>query len=207
MRTIIFMRHGFLEGKYQDYLSLNFKEFEELLIKIARPQLDEHRNIEALSKMKILDELDGVICSSEERAIETARLVTEKVHLPYKSSSLIDEIQFEQGVITEEDTASHDFNQLRKKILTQVYHSYHTERFDDIKNRFLRFIHQVEQEKGTTILCITHGWFMRLIAIYARRKSLDNISLEELLAVKPSDFLGTITLELDTPTPKVKNQF
>lgn len=190
MKHLFFMRHGYLEGKYKDYSKLDFGDFEDLLLKKATPRIDKERTKIALRCKPFLSSIDFIICSTENRGIETAQIVNDLCGVDFEASPLLAEISFAKGVIEEKDVR--DFSHLRKRILTQFFNSNKSEPFESAKLRFLQFLAHVKTIGYANILCITHGWFMRLIYIYSVKKSLDNISLRELLEAKIPDFLDVI---------------
>gem|GEM_PF-5933015 len=194
MTRLIFMRHGYLEGNYKDYSRLGFVEFENLLTKKVNPKIDSERTKAVLKVKPFLSEVNLIICSRESRGIETAQLVKEITGINFETSSLLNEVNFTKGIINQEDIV--DFNDLRKKILTRFYHSDHSEDFEKAQKRFLNFLDYVKELNHDTILCITHGWFMRLVYIYSVKKSLEKVLLQELLEAKVPDFLDTIDLEI-----------
>lgn len=195
MKGLIFMRHGYLEDKYKDYSKLGFEEFENLLTKKVSPKIDAERNKAALINKKFLSNVNFIICSDESRAIETARIIKEITGINFKISSLLNEVSFSEGIINNEDIV--DFNNLRKKILTQLYNSNNSEKFEDVKRRFFDFLDYVKGLNYDIILCITHGWFMRLIYIYSVDNSLEQVSLKELLEVRVPDFLDIIEVKIE----------
>jgi len=183
------MRHGYLKGKYKDYSKLHFIDFENLLLKKVTPHVDIDTTKEEL-KRKNLD-VNFIICSTENRSIETAQIVKEITGVEFEVSSLLDEVNFTKGIIAENDVS--DFNKSREIILTNIFHSNHSENFDVIKKRFLNFLEYIRSLDHERILCVTHGWFMRLIDIYSVKGSLD-IQLKELLEVKVPGFLDTVEI-------------
>jgi len=195
MKRLIFMRHGYLEDNYKDYSNLKFVEFENLLTKKANPKIDKERTNAVLKVKTFLSDVNFIICSGESRGIETAQLVKEITGVNFETSSLLNEVDFTKGIINNKDIV--DFNYLRKKILTRFYNSDYSENFDDAKKRFLDFLVYVKELNYNTVLCITHGWFMRLIYIYSVKNSLENVSLKELLEAKVPDFLDTVEVEID----------
>jgi len=196
---LIFMRHGFLEGKFGDYTKLKFKDFEDLLLRNIEPAINKERT--KIKLQKKLDErrleFDAMITSAQNRGIETGRIVSEltKIELS-KKTELLNETSFETGVIEPSDTKN--YGGLRRKVLTQMFNSNHTENFEGMKKRFMNFLEEtknVSDYKDKTILCITHGWFMRIIELYKEKENLE-ITLSELLEVKPTDFLDTIEINM-----------
>lgn len=195
MKKLIFMRHGYLEGKYKDYSKLKFVEFEKLLTKKVNPKIDKERTKEVLKAKIFLFDVNFTVCSEESRGIETAQLVKEITGINFETSPLLNEVSFTKSIIDNKDIV--DFNCLRKKILTQFYYSNYSEKFEDVKKRFLYFLDYAKKLNYNATLCITHGWFMRLIYIYSVKNSLENVSLKELLEAKVPDFLDTIEVEID----------
>ena len=192
MKKVIFMRHGFLKDKYSDYSKLGFKDLENLLTKKVFPHLDKEKTRLVLTKKPFINDVDFVISSDESRAIETADIVKELINIDYIESNLLNEIGFDEGIISKKDVNLHDFNHIRRRVLTQFFNSLYSEKFEDVVSRFLDFIDYLKTLNYNTILCITHGWFMRLIYIYSVRGSLDDISLKDLLEAKIPGFLDTI---------------
>ena len=188
MKKILFIRHGYLEGKYADYSQLNFNDFENLLLKKVTPHVNKKLTKKKLMKKKLL--VDFIFCSSESRAIETAQIIKEISGSDFEISSLLDEIFFLKGIIEEKDITN--FSDLRRIILTNLFNSNYSEDFNAVKKRVLLFLDYVKELPHTTILCVTHGWFMRLIYIYSVKNSLEKVSLKELLDARVPDFLDVI---------------
>ena len=116
MKKIIFMRHGYLEGKYKDYSKLDFDEFENLLTKKVNPKINKEKTKSFLKYKKCLSDVNFVICSNQNRGIETAQIVNEITGINFESSSLLNEVYFIKGIINQEDIV--DFNNL-EQILQQ----------------------------------------------------------------------------------------
>ncbi|MBI2572522.1 histidine phosphatase family protein [Candidatus Woesearchaeota archaeon] len=195
MKKLIFMRHGYLEGKYKDYTSLKFEEFENLLLKKVNPSIDEQRTEIVLRDKEIISSIDFIVCSDEKRAMETAEIVKKITGVNFETSHSLREVTFFKGIITTNDIE--DFHYLRTIILTRFYYSHHSEKFEDAITRFLLFLDYVKTLNYNTILCITHGWFMRLIYIYSLNRPLKEISLRELLEANVATFLDTIEIVID----------
>ncbi|MBU1854297.1 MAG: phosphoglycerate mutase family protein [Nanoarchaeota archaeon] len=135
-----------------------------------------------------------IISSQENRSIQTAKIIQELNPVHHIISSNLNEIKFRRGIIEKEDIEQEDFHYLRKKILTSIYNSNFSEKFYDVKNRFLKFLEFTKTIEHDNILCVTHGWFMRIIELYKEKGSLENINLNELLEVRPAKFLDTIEI-------------
>ena len=193
MTQIIFMRHGFLEGKYQDYSKLSFEELQDLLTKKALPNID-NKKTNLVLKEKNIQNIDIIFCSEEPRAIDTAKIASKILKAKYEKTQLLDEINFQKRIINKEDVEL-GFNHIRKKVITQFFHSNYSEKFEDIKRRFLNILEEIKKSNYNKVLCITHGWFMRLIYVYSAKKSLENISLDDLLNSHVPNFLESITID------------
>ena len=196
MKRLIFMRHGYLEDKYKDYSKLSFNEFEELLLKKVSPEIDREKTKNCLCKKALLHDFNFILCSTEKRGIETAKIIKEITGISFEISNLLDEVNFSKGVINNEDIK--DFNILRKRILTQLYYSKYSEGFEEVKKRFLELLDYTKSLNYDFILCITHGWFMRLIYLYSQKNNLEQISLKDLLDAKITNFLDSIEINILT---------
>ncbi len=194
MKRLIFMRHGFLAGKYSNYANLSFEDFEELLLKEVSPHIDKNKSLGKLNKLSFIYEVDLICCSSNtKRSKDTAVLVKQLKNVEIIQTPLLNEISFVKGVISRKDTVN--FFSLREKILTSIYNSEYAESLENIKRRLYEFFRMVRNLEADTILCITHAWLMRFISLY-KQKKLDNLSLEDLLNVKPANFLEEIVVEI-----------
>lgn len=185
------MRHGYPKGRYKNYFDLEFVDFEGLLLGKIVPGIDVEKTKEVLASRKL--DFDFIICSAQRRGVETAQIVSDITGSGLEILSLLNEVSFTKGVICENDIS--DIGKLRKKILTQFYNSNYSETFFDAVKRLKLFIDYVKGLEYDNILCVTHGWFMRLIYLYSVGK-LEDVSLKELLEANVPDFLDTIEIEI-----------
>ncbi|MBS3116839.1 histidine phosphatase family protein [Candidatus Woesearchaeota archaeon] len=194
MKKLLFMRHGLLEKNYQDYSILGFKDLENLLTKKVISKIDREKTKHFLLKKDLIKEVNLIISSTELRAMETGEMVKSLISAESETSSDLNEIIFYEGIISKEDVEKHDFDYLRREILTKFFNSVSSEDFNSAQRRFLHFLDSVKKLEYENILCITHGWFMRLISIYKMKKTLNDISLQDLLDAPVPSFLEIIEI-------------
>ena len=194
---IYFMRHGPLQSRFSDYSKLSYEDFNDLLLKKKAPNIDMEKTKGIVAKLKFLPSCKKIFCSTQNRAIQTAEIVHEFVTADIIKTSLLDEVNFLEGIITKEDT-NKGMENIRRVVLTNWYKSKYSEKFKESIARLQQFLDTVNPEKYGNIVCVTHAWFMRVIQIYAEDRTLNNISLQRVLTIKPAENGGVIKINLPT---------
>tara|TARA_Y100000310_G_scaffold322901_1_gene382574 strand:+ start:146 stop:733 length:588 start_codon:yes stop_codon:yes gene_type:complete len=192
MKRLIVMRHGFLQSKYGDYTKLCFKDYEDLLLKKVSPKVDTQFTKNKLQDKGFLKNVNLVFCSEQSRGIETAKILSDLYGFSFQKTSLLNEVDFKEGVISLGDEKDYGF--LRKKILSSIYFS---NDFELIKRRVLEFIEIVRKLDEEKVLAVSHGWLMRFFYIYSLRGNLDSFSLNDLLLAKAAGFLDSFEIILE----------
>ena len=85
-------------------------------------------------------------------------------------------------------------NEIRLVVLTNWYNGIYCEKWSDSILRFNKLIILLKKSPEKRIICVTHGWFMRLISLYKLKRNLGEISLGDLLLVKSKKNLESIKL-------------
>lgn len=196
MKKVYFIRHGPLQGKFSEYSTLEYNDFNNLLLKKVAPPVDEEKTKKLLQSYSFLANIELIFCSSQNRGIETAKVAKELGNASIKEIALLNEVDFYDGILTEEE-AKRGMNTIRKVVLTKWYLGIYSEKFEESIARFNKFIEIVRSRPEKTILCITHGWFMRIIQVYTQKGTTDAITLFEVLEQKPEPNLGIIEINLE----------
>lgn len=196
MKKIIFIRHGSPKGKFKNYSKLSFEYLNNLLIGSVSPNLDFENNIEKIKNLPFIKDTEFIFYSGEIRAKETAELISELAKVESEENNLLREIEFFNGIIERDDVNKHDFNHVRSKVITQFFNSCFSENFEHVKKRFIDFLEFLRARKEQTIICVTHGWFMRLIYVYSLKGHLNDVSLEDLLNARIHGFLEYIEVSI-----------
>ncbi len=105
------------------------------------------KRIHELKKLKI----DLIVTSEIERAVETAKIISSKINVPYKIDSRINEINFTIFSGNSEDI-----------VPRYTYESVYIENWDEIMKRSLDAINSYDG----SILYITHAFIIRVILSY-----------------------------------------
>jgi hypothetical protein len=196
MKEILFIRHGLLEGKFVDYTMLNFDDIEALLVKSVCPNIDATITKKKLRNVVFLKNYEVVISSTQNRSIQTANIIAQLyLKSPLLKTDLLNEVDFFKGIIAKKDVLG-GMDNIRLTVLTNWYEGLHCEKFTDSVLRFrllMKFLKSLPQKK---IICVTHGWYMRIISLYQLKSNLNKVSLNDLLSVKPAKNFDLIKLRI-----------
>ncbi len=195
-KKIWLMRHGKIDF---DYDNCSYEKFMELVsngkdLPLAKdPQID----------YSLLPTDVELICFSDtKRTKETANKVKKWLNnvseLNVMKQKLLNEVKLDRSVITREEYKGlNSLEERRPVILGRWYSKMNiSETFDGSLSRVKEIEQFLLDRPETKILLITHGWFLRLLDLYFRQNKRDNISLKELLAVKPLEPGQAIHAEL-----------
>lgn len=164
--------------------------------KLMGQRIDESLNAEGLKQARklaedlALDKFDVIFSSPLKRAVETAKIISDKMRVPVVHRKNLMERDFGnlsgrswdemlKGVGPEiTDFRSKDFEQ------SYNYRPYGGESVEDVKKRFLEFIEELKKDySDKKVLIVAHGGIMKLAHLLFREKFLDatpeNASLHE----------------------------
>ena len=200
-KKIWFLRHGKTSF---DYENCSYKEFQEMLVNgLHVPLLKRNPGI----NFKELPDKINLICHSPaRRAVDTAEEL--KKHLNVEKIELLNclhEVKFDKTIIQENEYTS--IKDSRQPILTRwFYNQNEKESFEES----LRRVKQIElflyNRSEKNILLVTHGWFLRLLNIYFAQKKLKDITLFDLLKVKPMALGESFMVDISVHTNVVINE-
>jgi broad specificity phosphatase PhoE len=175
-----FLRHGKTPF---DYENSRYDDFIQMLCNGRKTPLAEDPKIDFKSLPK---QVDFVGYSRFTRALETAKLLRNELDVKQmEEMPVLHEVRFDKDIISENEFES--LEQIRPMILERWYHN--KNKAESFKNSLAR-VRKIEsflskrQEK--TVILVTHGWFLRLLEIhFVLGKRIDDITLEDILKVKP----------------------
>lgn len=175
------MRHGRAEGTNSNFENIKFEHFMSLMKGTADPALDRgNHNIFLPVPYKI----DVIYPSASRRAIETAQLIQasmpERPLISKKFSSLLDEVRFSDGIVSESEfKPDGGFDCIRTIVLERwFYGKYTSESFYESISRVQRIFEKLTGSSFRNILFVTHGLYLRAIYLYL---TLRDITLENIL--------------------------
>ncbi len=197
MKTIYFIRHGILEGKYQNYSKLNSQEFKSLLLKEIEPNIDEKETEKVLHQLSFIRKCRKIFCSTQKRSIQTAQIISKLCNnIQFTQIDLMNEVEFDESILSQEE-AEKGLDFIRMIILSRWFEGKNKETFQDSIERFNKFLKIAKETKEEEIVVVTHGWFMRIIQLSAKGKELNKISFEELLEEKAPPFLDVVKIQIE----------
>lgn len=110
--------------------------------------------------------IEVVLCSTMNRAKETAQIILDKVSKPIEHSDLFVERRRPSEVLgkPKDDPVAHNAEkEIKAHFHEPGWRFSDEENFDDLKNRALAVLQHLADRKEENILVITHGFFMRIV--------------------------------------------
>ena len=159
MKKIYFVRHGESEGNIGSTRPI----FSTPLTEKGKSQANF-----LAGRCKNLS-LEIIICSTMNRARETAQSIVEKISKPIEYSDLFIERRQPSEIIgkPKNDLIALEIERvIHEKFHTPGFRVSDEENFDDIKNRAKQALGYLAQRPQKNILVITHGFFLRIVAAY-----------------------------------------
>ena len=178
--TIWFMRHGKIKF---DYKNCAYDELIEMLSNGSKKKLDNENhgiNFESLPQSVEL------VCHSQAiRALETAKKLQEHLNVgSVEQLDLLNEVKFDKDIIDRTEYKS--LEESRPLILKRWFNNQNkAESFDESKARARKIEEFLQNRQEISIILVTHGLFLRLLELYFVHGKQNNITLPDLLNVKP----------------------
>ena len=174
-----FLRHGKTPFNYENN---QYDDFIQMLCNGYSTPLAEDPGIDFKSLPKRVD-LIGY--SPTTRAIETAEVLRKKLDVKQMEElEFLHEVKFDRDIILPQEYTSLAEN--RKDILERWYSNRNTAEVFEYSLARVRTIESFLSERWEkTIILITHGWFLRLLELYFVQGKHTDITIEDVLKVKP----------------------
>ncbi len=126
--------------------------------------------------------IDSILVSPFERTRETADIINQQLVKPLEICDLLTERRNPSVIIGKSGNDPEV-----KKIIDLIDKSFHTnssrysdeENFEDLKNRAKQLLTFLSERTESSIMCVSHGIFIRMVALYIEFG--DNITSEELV--------------------------
>ncbi len=110
--------------------------------------------------------VDVVISSTFERAVDTARIIAQRIDKKTKQSSLFGEYKrpsILHGKVRKDPSAMEITDEVRNNFHVPGYRYSDEENFDDFKKRALACLDYLEKQEEENIVVVTHGFFLRVL--------------------------------------------
>lgn len=179
-KTVWFLRHGKTDF---DYENCSYDEFIELLQNGEDfPLIEEDFGI---NFTELPQKVDLICHSPARRAVDTAEKLKEVLKVgKVELLEPLHEVKFNDSIMSREEFTT--IKESRIPMLTRWFNNENkVESFEDSWERVKKiesFLHSRPEE---SILLVTHGWFLRLLDIYFVQGKQRDITLLDLLEVKP----------------------
>jgi len=174
-----FMRHGKTTFNYEHS---EYDAFMDMLCNgYSTPLADDPEiNFKLLPKR-----VDFVCYSPTRRAVQTAEVLRNKLGVKtMEELELLREVKFDWDIIHRKEYTS--LARSRKDILKRWYDgSNKAETFEESMTRVRKIESFLSERQEKTIILVTHGWFLRILEIYFVQGKRTNITLDDILEVKP----------------------
>ncbi|MFW0870989.1 MAG: histidine phosphatase family protein [Patescibacteria group bacterium] len=181
-RNIYFVRHGQTDANVGDYPQANESKLTLCGHNQAKVVADR------VSKLSI----DGIYTSPLQRAQETAEHISNALGLDYKTLDLLSERKKPSdliGLSRHKGKGKEIYAQIEANWGKNDWHYSDEENFDDLYIRIEALIDYLENNTQGNILCVTHGYILRLIVCFLITRSRD--SEHYLQATKSLKFENT----------------
>jgi broad specificity phosphatase PhoE len=157
--------------KYESIKLLTLNKFDT--------EIDQEQMKKYIQHDKFFLKFDCIVVSKFNRAQSTLKYLLDndllKNNIVIKSSSNLDEILFDSGLLcTEKEYTRFGSNIIRKRFLDFFVNDNLTETLEQIKSRIdnLEKDLNVLDRKYKNILCISHTFFIKLVLIYKKNRNL-----------------------------------
>ena len=195
MIKIIFVRTAPYE--YNLFGKSLYESFDLVARKLYEPTLQRKLSLPNLPKP------DTIFCSPRKRSIETAKAIKQKFNpkSELRVTTLLREIDFSMSQFI----AKAEFENVmlaiaRTKFIQAFARNKLDEKKEAVRARIDKLLGLVRKKSGT-VLCCSHGFFMKLVQIYLKDKTIfaKPKKLVKLFepGKKPFDFLEYFVTEID----------
>jgi broad specificity phosphatase PhoE len=175
-----FLRHGKTPFNYENS---NYDDFIQMLCNGHDTPLADDPGIDFKSLPK---RVDFVGYSPYKRAVGTAKILQSNVEVKsMQKLEFLHEVKFDWDIILPQEYTSLAKN--RQDILERWYVGRNKK---ETVAKSLERVREIESFLGqrttdNTIILVTHGWFLRLLELYFVQGKRTNITLDDILNVKP----------------------
>lgn len=190
---VTFLRHGPLLPPYDNYEKLTF----DLLCQLARREVDPVLDISKAKKLIEHNELlkgnyDVIFHSPSARAVASTKLITESYKIQ-QSEELDDlqEILFDPSKFTtQEDFALNGLSVIRENLFYSLINGTNKESLSSCIKRITSIEKMLHASTYERCICITHGFFMRLLELYfTQNKDYKKYTYQSLVAMTNHSYL------------------
>jgi len=179
-----------------NYHKLSYSKFMKLMLQKTDPTLARKNN--CLNMIRIPRDIEVIYHSPTKRARQTAEYIKERLdNKPRVDSSLekeLAEVKFSKNILRKKEFENRDgLRGVRKIILKRWYEGENIETFEDSLLRVKELHKFLCQSKEKSIIIISHGWYLRLLELYFKRRK---INFQELKKISPLKYGESFKIQL-----------
>lgn len=159
MKRVYFIRHGESEGNAGPIR----RGVDAPLTEKGKAQVSSL--VERVTALPI----EAIISSTAIRAKETAEIIQKTLNKDIIFSDLFTERRRPSEVLgqpKDSSVARHAGAEIREKFHIPGYRFSDEENFEDLKDRARKALTSLSEQPETSLICITHGFFMRILMAY-----------------------------------------
>lgn len=197
---VTFLRHGPLLSPYDNYEALTFEQLCQLAKQEIEPAIDTKRAVELVKGNRLVDgEYDLLFHSPSNRALATTQIITD--HYMVKKVEKIEElaeILFDPAQLTtQEEFAQKGLPIIREKLFLALVEGNNMESIESCMQRIFQLEKTLMQSSSNRCLCVTHGFFMRLLELYfTQNKDYRKYSYRSLVEATNHSYLQGFVVTL-----------
>lgn len=203
MKMIHFIRHSKLIDKFSDYSKLSFDEFSKIATGEMQPAIatisEEFFNTSYIHKHAIT--FDHILCATSLRAQQTATMISNILQrdIVVVKTTLLNEIKFDPRLLTNEEYfKKNGMDEIRVSLFNGMLTGKGAESIESIYKRIDDLKEILREQTDSSILCITHSFFMRVLRLYfLEKKRVEEVTPEKLFETHDHTYLDGFSIQLD----------
>jgi len=205
---VIFIRHGRLQSPYHNYDNLTFKELSQLARGDIQPSVDKvwlADRVPSFISTIFEDSLPSslkLFYSPLKRAKQTANFIGRKLKVDNKNMIQLNELKeivFNlPQIISEKAHKQGGMVAVRKAVFNSLITGNTVESLSSCFKRINTIEAKIKQINQGTVLCVTHGFFLRLLSLYfiKKIKRATEVDLTDLQEATNFDYLSSFSFIL-----------
>jgi len=201
MKSVTFLRHCRLSDPYADYDKMSWDELRNLSTDRIDPDIHPGSSLAILEKFtrKDMQKFDMILCSPSKRAQRTAEWIQRLSgkDLKIEESKTLREISFDPALLTTKEKFDQDgLPEIRATLFRgMIQKEPGVEALDDLLKRVDALTEILVQIPSENILCITHGFYMRVLQLYLPKSFMhcQDITIDNLMDTPDYNYLEGFT--------------
>jgi broad specificity phosphatase PhoE len=203
MKLVTFLRHGSLAAPYEPYDGISLETLSDIGMNRIEPDIDVEQAKERIAAWRRdhTETIDALYASTAPRARQTAEIFAKAAGVRPESidySDAFSEILFDPAVLTTSEAfAQEKMDAIRSAFFPAMLSGKGADTLEETFVRIGRVETQLHEAEGERIVCITHGFYMRLLKLhFVDGKDLKDVTAEDFESTPSPDFLTGFDVKL-----------